>query len=88
MCHLPLCNSALFLDNIRCLALIMIEFSLKVGLCIIELLKPEKNTSLGVLSLHCSPVEGASNLLLLLAEADLTFSAAVTSVNNFATLGK
>ncbi len=51
-------------------------------------MKPEKNTSLGVLSLLCSPVEGASNLLLLLAEGDLTFSAAVTAVNNFATVGE
>ena len=60
----------------------------QVGLGIIELFKPERNTSLGVLALLCSPAEGASNLLLLLAEGDLTFSATVTSVNNFATVGK
>ena len=60
----------------------------QVGLGIIEVFKPERNTSLGVLALLCSPAEGASNLLLLLAEGDLTFSATVTAVNNFATVGK
>ena len=60
----------------------------QLGLGIIELLQPERNTSLGVLSLICSPAEGASSLLIMLAESDLTFSVTLTSVNNFATVGQ
>ncbi len=68
--------------------LIFIPPIFQVALAIVELFKPGKNTSLGVLALMCSPREGASNALLLLAEGDLTFTAALTAVNNFATLGK
>ena len=53
-----------------------------------ELLQPEHNTSLGVLSLICSTAEGASLLLITLAESDITFGATLSSANNFATIGK
>ena len=70
------------------LLILILLIIFQVALAIVELFKPEKNTSLGVLALMCSPGEGASNALLLLAEGDLTFTAALTAVNNFATLGK
>ena len=60
----------------------------QVGLGIVELLQPNRDTSLGVLALLCSPAEGASNLLILLAEADLTLSVTVTCVTNFAAIGE
>ena len=60
----------------------------QVGVGLVEFMKPAHVDSLGVLSLLCCPEEGASNLLLLLMEADLTMSSTITTVNNFAALGK
>ena len=59
----------------------------KVALGVVELFKPEVDTSLGVLSLMCSPSEGASIMMVLLAESDVTLSAIMTSINNFASTG-
>lgn len=60
----------------------------QVSLGVVELLKPGPDTSLGALVLICSPAEGTSNLLILLAEADLTLSVTITCVTNFAAIGK
>ncbi|KAI0230966.1 hypothetical protein LSAT2_018652 [Lamellibrachia satsuma] len=50
------------------------------------MLHSTSNMTFGVLSLTCSPSEGVNNLLLLLADGDLTLSTTISSVNNFATL--
>ena len=61
---------------------------LQLALGLVEMLHSSSNMTFGVLSLTCSPSEGVNNLLLLLADGDLTLSATISTVNNFATLGK
>ena len=51
------------------------------------MLRPARDTGLGALVLLASPAEGVGNLLVLLAEADLTLSVTVTCVTNFAAIG-
>ena len=63
-------------------------FVFQLGLGLVEMLQPSRPASLGVLALTCAPSEGASTLMIQLAELDLTLSVTVTSVNNFAGVGE
>ena len=64
------------------------DFVLKIGLGLVELFRPSDHETLSSLSLLSSPSEGASCLLILLVEGDLTLSVLLTTVNNFAAIGK
>jgi len=60
----------------------------QIGLGLVELLQSSHVVFMAVLSMLCSPHEGASCLLALLADNDLTLTVTITCVINFAAVGE
>ncbi|ELU09519.1 hypothetical protein CAPTEDRAFT_223681 [Capitella teleta] len=55
-----------------------------LGLGFVMAFQPDTTIAMGVLSLMCSPSEGASAMLSTLLEGDLTFCVVLLIINNFA----